>query len=443
MVAAADTYLPQYPLEHDDDYKVRKTLTPFVNYYKQAIGSLAAKPFKRLPSLDAKSPERVAELFEDIDLEGSGWHIYAQDWLIKAMRHGMAYTLVDFPTLKGEQGQVVTREDEIRSGARPYCVSLTADQVIGVKWENVQGEMRLTEARIQQSVERDKEDFEQEPVEQIRLIRPDLWQLYEKVKGDDNKEQWVVADEGKNTSGLVPLVPLYTSRVATFEAEPPLRVLAEMNADWWRKRSSQDMAGRNANFEVFTISGMNPPPGDQPLGPNLILFLPEAQARAGWASGGGQGIENGRVELERLETNMRQFAGQFEVKDGPAATATGRLIDKDEALSPLQRWTLNLNDAMENVATLFAAWEGFEDTTAITFDIDFARLSDEDLGMLKFARTNQDISRPAFIKELKRRDILTEDYDAEDDAELIEEDDGGLGLNQSVPEPLANAADDE
>ena len=125
---------------------------------------------------------------------------------------------------------------------------------------------------------------------------------------------------------------------------------------------------------------------------------------------------------------------------GPNTVKEAKMINPKELLLTLAHPVsaeFRENDAMENVMALFAAWERIDVEPDITYDIDFAPTSDADLNHLKFLRTIGDISREQHIKECKRRDIIMEDFDLEADAELIDEEDGGLGLNvaQPIPEP--------
>jgi hypothetical protein len=45
--AAGELYLPKFPEESPDDYRIRRTSAPFTNIYRDVSRNLASKPFGR------------------------------------------------------------------------------------------------------------------------------------------------------------------------------------------------------------------------------------------------------------------------------------------------------------------------------------------------------------------------------------------------------------
>ena len=167
----------------------------------------------------------------------------------------------------------------------------------------------------------------------------------------------------------------------------------------------------------------------QPLviGPNKWLSSP-AGSTIKYVEHSGAAIEAGRNDLQDLEEHMSQYAAEF-LKKQPglgAPTATGRALDSAEAISPLQAMGTDFKAAIELLLEYTCLWMNKEpeDTDCdIVFDIevDEATGSDNDTNVLDKARTRRDISREGFLTELKRRDILDEAFDIEDDAEKLKE----------------------
>jgi hypothetical protein len=102
-------------------------------------------------------------------------------------------------------------------------------------------------------------------------------------------------------------------------------------------------------------------------------------------------------------------------------------------MAPLQGWAQNLKDGLELALEFAAKWIGKESGGSIVMSLDFLRgaASVQELQVLLQARLAGEISRETFLSRLQIYGLLDDDFDAAADAELLEDDAGGLSLDDT------------
>ncbi len=421
MRQAGEALMPRHPAESTDQYAARLKRTVLRNFFARSIETLTGKVFAKPMALGDDVPQPLRQDAENIDLAGRHLNIFARDLFRNGLLDGIAYVLVDFPVMEQDLSLAEVRE----RGARPYAVELTAKEVIGVRSETQGGRQVLTQARIKRQLVQPAGAFGEKLRDEVRVIEPDRWEVW--VKPED-EEKYRLESEGRNTLGVVPLVPFYTGRVGFFEAEPPLADLAWMNLEHWQIRSDQRVALSVSSFPIMTISGFNRTVDSEiEFGPLTYLTTEDSNGKFAYLESSGAALAAGREELAALEEQMRLFALQFQVRQPGGSTATARAIDAAEAQAPLQAWAISLQDCLENVFALMARWRGLGEGGSLTVNQDYGLdpQSPGELDTLLKTRMAGEISRPAYLSELRRRGVLADDFDAEADAEHLE---GGLGM---------------
>ncbi|MBY0429895.1 MAG: DUF4055 domain-containing protein, partial [Rhodospirillales bacterium] len=350
MRAAGPRYLPKHPAENGHHYHTRLQRSVLRNFFRRAVQILVAKTFSRPLVLGADVPAPLVALMENVDLTGRHLNVFARDVFADAVVHGLSHILVDYPAMQPGQ----TLADERALGARPYAVHVKAEQLIGWRAEQRGGREVLVQARIRETVSESDGPFGEHAVEQVRVLTPGHWEIWQLRQGG-----WSIVAEGATSLPDIPLVTVHTGRTGFMEAQPPLEDLAYLNLEHWQIRSDQRNALNVTSFPVLAAAGWNRDiDGQVEFGPNKFLTTTDPQGRCYYVESGGAHLAAGRAELEALEDAMRIFGLQFEMRQGVAATATGRAIDAAEDAAPLQAWALGLSDALENMLVHFARWEG-------------------------------------------------------------------------------------
>jgi hypothetical protein len=286
-------------------------------------------------------------------------------------------------------------------------------------------------------------DFGERVEERIKVLRPGSWELWVKktAKGAGGKDRWEKDDEGAYDLPVIPLVTFYAGeRRGLAEAAVPLEGLAHLNVEHWQSKADQRNILTVARFPMLAVSGVQSTEnqagggGEIVVGPRKLLTTSDPQSKVYYVEHAGAAIEAGVTDLERLEERMKGFAAQFLTKKPGGETATGRALDSAEAISPLQAMGVDFKDCLEQAMELTGEWLGkaVGEAGSIVFEVgeEVDLLNPAELQWLTAARAKGDISREASLEEGKRRGILPDDFDIDEDKERLEKEvpaDGGLG----------------
>lgn len=438
MKAAGEDFLPMHPEETTRGWQCRLNGNVLFNFYELTLDQLAAKPFQEPIAVGEDVPEAVEEMLEDIDLQGNTLDAFAMTWFREALRGAFAGVLVDFPRvvpMVDEAGEPIPASVADVEGLRPYCVLVQPEQILSIRTERIGGAEKIVHLRIMEDVVI-PDGFDEHCIEQIREIGIGYVRLWRRADPKRTNSRWTVAEEWQTTGPDVPFVLFYTDQEGLACGKPPLDDLAFLNVRHWQSMSDQIRALTVSRFPMLVVKGV------YAEGTGAILRIGPEQAYnvppdgdLKWLESTGSAIEQGRNELSDLEERMSAYGAQLLRKKPGTATATARALDTAEAMSPLQSMALSFQSALEQVLSFMAQWAGAGDeggSVTVYSDFHGADMADaESLGALANARAIGDISRSAYIEELKRRNILVEDYDPDEDK---------AALDEEMAETLANQA---
>src|SRR6185295_18604137 len=91
---AGQDYLPQEPAEKLKPYRNRLSRAVFWNAYRRAILGYVGMVFRKNPELNDVPAEIVAE-FENVDLQGTHFDVFAKQVFTSALNDGHTYILVE------------------------------------------------------------------------------------------------------------------------------------------------------------------------------------------------------------------------------------------------------------------------------------------------------------------------------------------------------------
>lgn len=421
MRAAGRTYLPQRTMEVDKDYQQRldrATLYPgFTDSVAAMVGRLFTKPIK----LGDKVPEDIRQYMQDVDTEDRNLHAFARDWLDDAISYGISHVLVDKP-----QNKARTRAEEKQQGIRPYAVLVQHSQVIGWKSEKRGGNEVLTQVRIREMAEVEDGKYGTQPVERVRVLETDRFELWEK----SDKDAWTMIQEGVVTLGRIPLVTLYANRTGFMVAVPPLLELAHLNVKFWQKQSSLDSLIDTACVPILATFGLQPKFDENGKEVPGVIFgaktgidLP-ADGNIKYVEHTGAAIDSGRQDLLDLKEDMRIAGGQLLRADASIMTAAQAETENAKEISRLGMIAQNLEDSLDQILSLFAAWmnkslkAGNVEVHA-NLDPDYAPA--ESMAVLVNMYNVGALSRQGLFNEAKRRGLVSDDVTWESEQQRIDE----------------------
>src|SRR3990172_2153217 len=287
---AGAAYLPQHPQESAATYQHRLLCAPFFNYFKRATRALAARPFRvRVKLLDAS--DELLAIEDDIDAAGSDLTTFAHDAFRAAVAKGFVGMLADFPSDQGAS----TLAEERAAGRRPYLSVVHPEAFVAARSAVDAGQERFVHIRVrEQAVALDPTGYEETPVERIRVLEPQSWQLWgRRPKG---APEWALVDGGPTSQPDVPLTVYYAEeREGTCLVEPPLADLASLNLHHWRSWADQSHVLTVARFPILAGSGVDVE--TLVVGPNKSLTTPVPEAKFYYVENSGAAINSGRQDL--------------------------------------------------------------------------------------------------------------------------------------------------
>ena len=413
MRAAGKAYLPQWPAEDDDDYKIRLQSAVLYPALAQTVENMVGRVFMRPIVLGESVPDVIRQQTADFDLQGSRLDIVSAQWFDQALTYGLSHVLIDYPRVEGQPRNLA---EERQMGNRPYATVINPKQVIGWKSARIGGVEKLTQARILEQATEDDGEYGVEAHEQIRVLYRGGFQVY---RNTDSK--WVLVDEGLMSVEDIPLVTLYTNRTGFMTATPPLIHLANLNVKHWQQQSEQDTNLHIARNPILFLTGIDD--GEIKFGSRYALTSSQPDAKGSYIEHTGAAIAAGRQALEDLKDEMRE-AGARLLKKGQAAakTATESRDDSINEQSQLGRMAQALEDALDLALQYMAAWQGLEQdagAVAVNDDFDIEVISDQSVqSLVQMAATGQ-LSTQTLFTELQRRGILSDDLDWEAEQERI------------------------
>lgn len=425
MRATGKTLLPQHPSESNTNYNNRLERATLLNVYEDTLNTLSGKPFAEDIGLGDDMPPAVMDICEDVDLQGNAIHAFGRDWFRMAWAKGFAHVLVDQPappaTVDAEGNAVVrTLDDDRKEGVRPYWVLIRPENVLAAYGRSVNGREVLEHVRIQEeTIER--VGYDEVCVKRIRVLEPGRWELWEEKKGVNNKSEWSMVNEGQTGLDQIPLRTFYAGKKeGLMRCKPPLTDLAHLNITHWQSSSDQRNVLTVARFPILAGKGIEEGSKIE-VGPNNFLTSTEG-GEWYYVEHTGAAIEAGRKDLEDLENQMAMYGAEFLRKKSGGETATARALDSAENDSELGASAKAFKDVLEEVLQLTADWMNLETGGSVTLtsiDEEPAGAEAPTLDALAKARASRDISRVTYVGELKRRGVLSEDFDADEDEDAM------------------------
>lgn len=412
MRDARTEYLPQEPAEEDDAYQNRLDRSFLFNAFKRTVSSLVGQVFDR--EVIVEGPTRLTDEWQyNVTNEGRTLTAFGKDVFETALAEGLSIIQVEYPRSPGQ----MRLDQERASGLRPYLIEVPPQNLIWWDWQVVAGRPILTEARIRESYFDDGGKRQ----DQIRVLRPGEWELWRANEARD----WSLTESG-NTAPIreIPLVPLYAGKkLGVMMADLPLKDLADMNVEHWQSSSDQRHVLHVARVPILFAAGWGEELNTVTLGPNVLLKASAAGATLQFVEHTGSAIGAGREDLQDIEDRMATVGLEMLMRDRPGGvTATERAIERAENESALEGMARNVESALEDALSIMCKWAGLTEDVSCDVNRQFEmKISDaQELSDLRDLRLAGDLSRETLWYEYRRRGVLSDSFDPEEEAGRID-----------------------
>lgn len=420
--AAGEKYLPKFPAESDPEYNRRKESAPWRPEFEDCIRSISSKPFAEETKLAGEPSDEMKAIAEDIDGRGNNLHVFARDMFEGGVSLGAHGILVDFPTMNPN----ATRAEEKAAGARPYWVSVDADEIIALRTERRGAREVVTHLRLRETAIV-VDGFEEKAVEKIRVIEPGMWQLWKQVKNASGETTWEVESDGILTLDEVPFVFYATAeRVGAQYVRPPLLDLATMQIELYQALSTKEQAYTMLGAPMLSANGMAAPDDGSSVetGPRRILFAPSAEGiSTSWSilSAPAGSLKELRDDCAATAEDMRRLGMQPMLPKTGNVTATASGIEAAKAHSAVGTWANGLKDALEQAFMFTAKWMKSTEEVQVSVHTDFSvgMWGAEELKALLEMRKAGDLSQRTIWDEYSRRGVLGPQFDPDTELAAI------------------------
>jgi hypothetical protein len=412
MREARTEYLPQEEAETEDAYDSRLNRTSLYNGFRKTVKNHTGRVFDR--PIRVTGPEvLVDEWIPNITNEGRNLTVFAKGVFTRTLAEGIGFIQVEYPAAPQER----SARDEREMALRPYLIEIKPEQLIYWAWSIDGGVPRVERVRIREEAFDDSGD----EITQVRELEPGMWRVYRRTESSND---WMIWDEGvTDPIKEIPIIPVYADKEGVYQSEPPLADLGDLNESHWKSSSDQRHVLHVARVPILFGAGLEDDMDRIIIGPNRLVKTRSPQASLTFVEHTGAAIEAGRQDLLDLEKRMGAMGLELLIPNRPGdMTATERAINKAESESDLQIMARGLQNSLQDALELMLEWEGITGEIEVDVNSSFQLTISEtsELTELRELRMAGDLSRDSLWAEFKRRGVLRDDFEAEEETEKLE-----------------------
>ena len=322
-------YLPQEPRELDESYdnRLSRSVCPpfYLRLERMLAGMLTRKPVRLNDTADP-----IREHLFDVDLQGNDLNVWTYETTRKMVRYGHVGVLVDAPT-SGQSG-------------RPYWVTYTPRDILGYRTEMIDGEVKLTQLRLQEKVSVPDGLYGEKIIDQIRLLTRGGFEIHQKGKNN----LFVKVDEGTTSLSEIPFSVAYANRLNLLESRPPMSDIAELNLKAYQIQSDLDNQLHISAVPMLAFYGFPQSSEEVTAGPGEAIAFP-ADGRAEYIEPAGRSYDAQFKRLDVLSNQINELGLAAVLGQKLSAeTAEAKRIDRSQGDSTMMVVAQQMQDMIDN-----------------------------------------------------------------------------------------------
>jgi hypothetical protein len=381
-------------------------------------GMLTRKPVRLNETADA-----IREHLFDIDLQGNDLNVWTYETTRKMVRYGHVGVLVDAPT-SGQNG-------------RPYWVTYTPRDILGFRTEMIDGEVKLTQLRLQEKVSVPDGLYGEKIIDQIRLLTRGGFEIHQK----DKKNKFVKVDEGATTLTEIPFSVAYANRLNLLESRPPMSDIAELNLKAYQIQSDLDNQLHISAVPMLAFYGFPQNSEEVTAGPGEAIAFP-AEGRAEYIEPAGRSYDAQFKRLEVLSGQINELGLAAVLGQKLSAeTAEAKRIDRSQGDSTMMVVAQQMQDMIDNCLQFHGEYINAEAGSCfVNRDFLSQRLEPQEIQALLQLYTSGSITQETLLKQLHEGEVLGDEFDVEEEIESTQN--GGL-IEMAQPKEVDNKAEDQ
>ncbi len=399
-------YLPQEPRELDESYDnrlARSVCPPFyLRLERMLAGMLTRKPVRLNDTAD-----QIREHLFDVDLQGNDLNVWTYETTRKMVRYGHVGVLVDAPT-SGQSG-------------RPYWVTYTPRDILGYRTEMIDGEVKLTQLRLQEKVSVPDGLYGEKIIDQIRLLTRGGFEIHQKGKNN----LFVKVDEGTTSLSEIPFSVAYANRLNLLESRPPMSDIAELNLKAYQIQSDLDNQLHISAVPMLAFYGFPQSSEEVTAGPGEAIAFP-ADGRAEYIEPAGRSYDAQFKRLDVLSNQINELGLAAVLGQKLSAeTAEAKRIDRSQGDSTMMVVAQQMQDMIDNCLQFHGQYINAEAGSCfVNRDFLSQRLEPQEIQALLQLYTSGSITQETLLKQLHEGEVLGDEFDVEEEIESTQN--GGL-----------------
>lgn len=399
-------YLPKEPKETDTNYSLRLNRAVLKPFLKRTILSAVGKAFIKEMALNTDSTMSI--LLDNCDQTGTSIETFSKDVLINALKYGVTYIMVDYPTVD----RTLSLQEEREMGLFPYFVNINPTQLLDIRVSYDTGSARLSYFRFLENVS-EVVDNEEKVFNQVKEIFPQdnevVFNIYRK---DDHGNEYLYSTD-TITMPYIPIVPVYSNKTEPFLGEPLLTDLAYANIEHYQKSSDVDIALHMSAMPMLILSGVEVPVDPTTGLEQEITISPHSSFNVSengdvkWLELSGTSLKTYMENIKDTEATMSLLGLELTSKRAYQETATGRMLDTVAEMSQLKAVCIDLESALQRAFTYAGDYIKFDaSNTEVIIDTSLTVSPDVSVDMV-ISLVQQGILTPQEgLEEVKSRMLL-------------------------------------
>ena len=415
-------YLPQEPRELDESYDnrlARSVCPPFyLRLERMLAGMLTRKPVRLNDTADP-----IREHLFDVDLQGNDLNVWTYETTRKMVRYGHVGVLVDAPT-SGQSG-------------RPYWVTYTPRDILGYRTEMIDGEVKLTQLRLQEKVSVPDGLYGEKIIDQIRLLTRGGFEIHQKGKNN----LFVKVDEGTTSLSEIPFSVAYANRLNLLESRPPMSDIAELNLKAYQIQSDLDNQLHISAVPMLAFYGFPQSSEEVTAGPGEAIAFP-ADGRAEYIEPAGRSYDAQFKRLDVLSNQINELGLAAVLGQKLSAeTAEAKRIDRSQGDSTMMVVAQQMQDMIDNCLQFHGQYINAEGGSCfVNRDFLSQRLEPQEIQALLQLYTSGSITQETLLKQLHEGEVLGDEFDVEEEIESTQS--GGL-VEMAQPKEVEQEPEEE
>ena len=418
-------WLPLEPAEDQRDFAIRLRRAIFFNAFERTLHGLVGLVFRKDPTLASDNPDRLLELWENIDNAGTHGAVFSKELFTSACKYGHSLIYVDMPPALPAGA---TLADERALNRRPYWVMYEADQIVNWRHENVNGQQVLTLLVLEEESYEADGEYGQEEVERYRVLRPGSWQLFREEEDAAGNTTYLLEAEGTTGLPYIPVSVCYSRKTGAMTSKPPLLDLALINLAHYQKYSDLSTYLHIASRPILWFRGRDVNRKVEAIGPYTFFDVDSQNGIVDFAETTGAALGAAKADIDHLEKQMSVLGLSLLAGNKPApATATENMLNTVKEESDLATAARSLQDALELALQYTAAYEGLEaGSVSLGSTMTDLTLTPEEMRVW-IEGANKVFSLDTIYSVFQAAGKLPEDFDAEQEKLNIEADTANIG----------------